>query len=402
MTSRLRRRACGASAAALALLLLAPATAGAAAAEPAGPGSTGPALAATSDARLPTDASLAAVSCPSKGPCYAVGSQDGAVDQGGRFLVVAISGTAVTQVKVPGPKFIEAQLDGISCPTSTFCVAVGQTTDEYGAEQHPAALVMRSGVWRQVGTAGLAAGASLSGVDCRSSTDCVAVGTRSYSSRTLAERFDGTHWTTIRTANPGSGLNVLVGVSCHTSSFCMAVGDVGDYVEGTLAERYDGHRFVAVRTPDPSSGGNALTGVSCTTTRSCVAVGTAPGDGGQGATLAEVWNGREFSVSRSTSPIIGHPHYRIDVLEGVSCPAVRQCAAVGVSGYETSLGETLSSRTWRNLIPGRQPRASWLIGVSCARRGACDAVGFSSPDAGSAQRPLVDRLSGRHWSVLAR
>src|SRR5438552_17844610 len=69
---------------------------------------------------------------------------------------------------------------------------------------------------------------SLAGVSCASSTACVAVGTHSNRSglqQGLAEVWNGTGWTVTAVPTPKHGLAAsLFGVSCVSSTDCHAVG----------------------------------------------------------------------------------------------------------------------------------------------------------------------------------
>jgi hypothetical protein len=90
----------------------------------------------------------------------------------------------------------------------------------------------------------------------------------------------------------------LSGVSCLSTSDCIAVGVA--YVNATgdsipLVEHWNGTSWSIERAPTPplNAGGGALWGVSCTSSSACVAVGSfGPG----GGPLFERWEGRGWSV----------------------------------------------------------------------------------------------------------
>jgi hypothetical protein len=80
--------------------------------------------------------------------------------------------------------------------------------------------------------------AALNGVSCPSSTSCVAVGIAN--SRTLIEQWDGATWTIAASPNrTGSDFDIMYGVSCTTATACFSVGwaHVPLYAY-TLIERY--------------------------------------------------------------------------------------------------------------------------------------------------------------------
>ena len=104
--------------------------------------------------------------------------------------------------------------------------------------------------------------------------------------RTLAESWDGTRWSVLRSANRGrtGNGNALFGVSCALPRACMAVGASGLATGGasglsggsasglsidtlqTLAESWDGTHWSVVPSPNPVSGSNEFNGVSCAAT----------------------------------------------------------------------------------------------------------------------------------------
>jgi hypothetical protein len=128
------------------------------------------------------------------------------------------------------------------------------------------------------------------GVSCTSPTFCVAAGwstdTSGFSGpyETLAEEWDGSTWSTMTTTNPSTDSNQFLGVSCTSTTFCVASGADG----ATLAEEcaptgvdvlpLDAGAQVFFG-PPTSNGGSAVT--SCTVTAADAAN---PGRGGQSAT----------------------------------------------------------------------------------------------------------------------
>src|SRR5205823_12553054 len=71
----------------------------------------------------------------------------------------------------------------------------------------------------------------LGGVSCASAGFCAAVGSswNGSNQRTLAERWDGSSWSIVTSADPdGTQDDYLTGVSCVRASFCAAVGYSSD------------------------------------------------------------------------------------------------------------------------------------------------------------------------------
>jgi hypothetical protein len=119
----------------------------------------------------------------------------------------------------------------------------------------------------------------LLGVSCVSVTSCEAVGAYSPAqlapSRTLAESWNGSRWSVVRSADRGSRGNVLAGVSCTSPAGCVAVGY--DYYSSsgnaqTLVESGSAPGWSV--TPSPSPGADArLRGVACSGATRCEAGG---------------------------------------------------------------------------------------------------------------------------------
>ena len=93
--------------------------------------------------------------------------------------------------------------------------------------------------------------------------------------------------------------NWLNGDSCATSSFCVAVGGTNPgSTDQTLIEQWDGAAWSVVPSPNTSTtADDSLAGVSCVTTSFCVAVGYNDDNvGDNDQTLIEEWNGTAWSI----------------------------------------------------------------------------------------------------------
>jgi hypothetical protein len=130
------------------------------------------------------------VSCTGPTACTAVGSYN--VTSGTKALVERWNGSAWAIQAPPAPTGTVTQLEAVSCTTSTDCVAVGK--------QHPVGL----------------------------------------SSATLVEQWNGTTWTIVPSPNrPGTSFDILLGVSCATSTNCKAVGWAASILyDFTIIEHY--------------------------------------------------------------------------------------------------------------------------------------------------------------------
>src|SRR5206468_2339679 len=116
-------------------------------------------------------------------------------------------------------------------------------------------------------------------------------------SRTLAEESTGGRWALLPTpAHPNPISRALTAVSCTSATACMAVGDYANrhgYYR-TLAEWWDGTDWTVTSIPDPGKF-NFIDGVACDPTNSCLAVGQYGGNRSRDKPLAERWDGQAWS-----------------------------------------------------------------------------------------------------------
>jgi hypothetical protein len=246
-------------------------------------------------------------------------------------------------------------------------------------------------------------------VSCASDTSCIAVGSSTSHAgkqRALAERWDGSTWTIQSLPAPsGSNQTYLAGVSCVSASRCVAVGGVdGAARERTLAERWDGVHWTVQATvnPSPALPTHHLNGVSCSSISACVAVGEFgrqrfnPAYSATLHGLIERWNGHNWTVQHvlHASPGI------INNLQAVSCRSRSACLAVGDSSFPDPGGPLAwrwDGHRWSNLHPPNHGEFAGLLGVSCSSASSCMAVGhfFVSRD----QNAIAERWNGHHWTV---
>jgi hypothetical protein len=309
---------------------------------------------------------------------------------------------------VPPASAASGSLTAVSCGGTRACMAVGYYTDQNG-NQAPLAESRNGRNWSIVPTPnpGSSTGTSLAAVSCPSAGFCVAAGTWTSAagqSYPLAERWQGGHWSILAVPNPVTSIQtVLTGVACTSAAACIAVGYFDNpYFTQTLAEAWNGHHWSVQRTqnvPNPGSPvWGQLNGVWCLSARACTAVGYYEGSVTQ-STLAESWNGTTWSI-KPTPNLPGEPG---NALNAVTCRSARQCMAVGIytanSGATGPLAEAWNGRAWavkRTPAPAGA-QSSYLIGAACPSASVCLAVGYST--AGAASRSLAEQWNGRAWSV---
>ena len=295
---------------------------------------------------------LEGVSCASSTSCMAVGySVDKA--ENNRALVEqwdGVSWSIVPLPQPPGPALTEFL--AVSCVSSTACMAVGSAGRESVSGFWDGATWAIQPIPRPAGAMSSATAA----VSCVSARVCAAVGATAYArssspgymKRTLAARWNGTRWSIQPTPNfKGATFNDLDDVSCPSSSACTAVGSFA-FSKGTviplrevLVARWNGERWSAEPAPNPQDTDySELVGVSCASNTLCTAVGDWQLNSGVSQTLAEQWDGSSWQIQSTPNP----EGPRISAfLQQVSCPTIELCTAAG-SSFEGEDGRPLIER----------------------------------------------------------
>jgi hypothetical protein len=319
---------------------------------------------------------LRGVACPSTTMCEAVGYESN-LSGAQNAIAEKWDGMKWSIEYPPKPKEGRALwLEGLSCWSTTDCFAVGSYEDKSGMRK---TLVEKwNGTqWGAVPTPNPegAKASRFEGVSCSSSTSCMAVGYYENSSGvliSLAERWDGTEWTIKATLNPeGTQENRLTGVSC-SFSICMAVGYYKDSGGSVFAfsERWSGTAWALKAIPNPSGAKESrLESVSCPSSTFCMTAGSYKNVNGNPGSLIEGWNGTEWSIKSV-------PFANEAALEGVSCTQSAFCRA---SGYYKNLNQKIplaaawNGTNWTLQFP---PQPGSLAAVACASGNACTAVGY--------------------------
>jgi Subtilase family len=285
---------------------------------------------------------LRGVSCVSTAACTAVGEF---VDGAGTILPLAErwNGTAWSVQEPPSPTGAkESRLFAVSCTSSTACTAVGDFINGSGGGR-PLAESWNGTAWSlhepPLPTGSI--GGNLRGVSCTSPTACTAVGgfvNSAFVGASLAESWNGTAWSVQEPPSPTGTKEIqLNAVSCTLSTACTAAGYFINSSEKyvPLAESWNGAAWAAQEPPFPTGASfSESLGVSCTSSTSCMAVGAYES---AAKTLADYWNGTVWSLQTPPNPGGGN------WLLGVSCASSTTCIAVGnflnSAGKEVPLAE---------------------------------------------------------------
>jgi hypothetical protein len=416
----------------------------------------------TTEAPLPFDSGngttdpqvyTASSTCPAANACVTVGwyYDDGSPQQSWG-LIEQQNGTSWTDLQAPQPSnagsgtnqgfwFGSSQCGfddpchAVSCPTATFCVAVGGYSDTAGHTE-PVVDTLSNGTW----TSSIGAlpndaapdggpgtpNASYYSVTCLSTTSCVAVGSYVNTSSVtngLIATLSGSTWTAVAAPRPSNASNTLglLDVACPTSSFCAVTGY---YQDTTSSGAFNGWLLTLTngtwsgeRAPEPSDGGNdgdshqfaATTGLSCPTASDCLAVGQYENTSGGLLPLIEQWNGTGWTPSVGALPSGANTTTPIfDQLVSAECATPTTCVADGwyydQGGKVFGLIDTLSGGTWTG-VQAPQPsnqdpthQGTELNELSCPTPTFCMTIGHYVAT-GNTETVLVDTLSAGAWTV---
>ena len=275
---------------------------------------------------FPSD-QIQGVSCPTTGFCLAV-------DTAGNDFIFSDGSWS------PGPPILvsdpESDIDSVSCASSNLCVAVDGHSGNLGGGY---VYTYSGATWsagEQIDFSG-----GLVGVDCPTSTFCMAL---DGSGATFRDK--GGQWS----SGPKMQLRyAVIGPSCTSSSFCMAVDNGGN--EYT----FNKGRWASPRKIDPGVA-DFLTAVTCPSTSYCVAL--------------DDQSGRTFIYSKnrwSVGPQLD------DNASGLSCASTSFCIAVGNRGYAF----VYSHGHWGSgqfIDPTSAASGAGLTQVSCASSSLCAAL----------------------------
>jgi photosystem II stability/assembly factor-like uncharacterized protein len=343
---------------------------------------------------------LTAVTCPSGSICYAVGDRGNAMKSTDGGVTWSWLSTG------DGNPFY-----GLSCPSTTVCYAtdiyahVFKTTNggaNWTGETTPITTPQSTQVAE---TGGPNPWGGLTGISCPSTNTCVGVGIyATVSGQTnpnldppIVTTTDGTNWTR-QVSGTGTG-NFLQAVSCvPASTNCWAVGRAGKIVMTTNLTTW---------TAQTSNTTSYLNGVTCISTSFCVAVGqngtvdvyngstwtATAGNGGTGTLASVVCPGGNlvcYATGKQGITILtttGGTSWTIQAgggsqanqLNGISCPNASTCYATGngaASAPGTILKTSNGGQSWLPQVSGTANNVN-LASVACTSTTACVAVGAS-------------------------
>lgn len=309
----------------------------------------------------------------------------------GSTIVTAPSASATPQEFGPMTTF-----NGAACASATQCIGVGDVASNVNSG---AAVSLNPAM------GGLSTGQSvrlirsswfLNGVSCPSSSLCLAVGEGPNQAKAVAVPLDP-NTAAIRNGqelHSISGIS-LAGVACASSDQCLGVGRSSSGSGAVVALSPATGAILSGRTVQtiPGTGGIGLEGVACPSTNLCVAVGE---NSGRSAGIAVALNPATGAVLRGES--VQNVTHK-GVLFDLACPSTTVCLAVGWGAGQPSVAVPIDPATGA-LIKGQSDRsvsvrAAILTGVSCPSLSLCLAVGNDAGDPSVGQSVPLNPSSGR-------
>ena len=378
---------------------------------------------ATGDVAAPApvvQSSLGGLSCASPGRCVSVGTTGSRDTVLTPYAVWFAEDTWTPRSPVPPLQNGDSILSAVSCASSSHCVAVGNQevpAPYFGAKSaggRPLIEVWTGQTWRvqQSPVPGGTTDTQLNGIDCVSSSACVAVGStggKGGNDRALTQFWDGKAWTLVVPPRPRVMEEpTLYDVACTSATACTAVGhftyDLGEFFSTLIAPlilRWNGAQW---RFENSDSVGDSLDteldAIACPSSQLCVVVGSQRHSGGTYSAFAEIRDGGRWRVQPTSDPK-GTPYAE---LKDVACPSADRCLAVGsyaVGSDSRALIESWDGAGWKILSAPSPPGAtsSVLRTIACDAPDRCLAAGSyrSVSPTETAYSALWD---GASWTVV--
>src|SRR5207302_11152402 len=142
-----------------------------------------------------------------------------------------------------------------------------------------------------------------------------------------------------------------------------------------VAARWDGTQWSLLHVPSPDGTVfSGLDGVSCPAVSACTAVGSytttfVPDEPIPIQTLAERWDGTAWTIQ--PTPLIDFP----SGFTSVSCPTLTSCTAVGAAILGTYFADQWNGQEWTVTLGENRGLDQTMFGVSCTSASACLAIG---------------------------
>jgi hypothetical protein len=318
---------------------------------------------------------LGALSCATARRCWAVGvAGPNPAPASGATVIVTTSNGGLTWKAQQVTGGSTPELSGVSCPTTTECMAVGSngaslpgsgvviTTSDAGATWSPAVTPQNALV--------------VSSVTCASPIDCTAIVSDGTSTWSAHSADFGQTWQ--QEGNlpagflPGNDITCVAGGTCIDAGYTPTTNGHG---QGAVAVSADGGQSWALASVPTGTG--VLQSTACLSATDCLAAGTT------GTTVSDVVpakgellhsadGGHTWVPSTGTLPV--------DDVYGLACPSAEQCAMVGTTwtGFPAVGTGGVAESTDAGLTFVSSPTSYvpiTLTAVDCPSTSGCIAVG---------------------------
>jgi hypothetical protein len=283
---------------------------------------------------LGDSAQLFGISCGSPSACTAVGYYND-TSHFSNGLLETLSGGSWTAMRAPEPSGAGsdgdthqfANVTQVSCGSASACVGVGLYTDSTGTTQ---GLIesLNAGAWSVIqapGPSDYSTGGDPGTVSCPTATWCTAVGFYSDTTnhlRGLIETLSGGTWTAStapqpsNSAPPSSQYGYLAEIDCPVPGVCMAPGnyDDGSNVFRGMVDSYRGGVWSSMELPVPSNA-NVVSGnyslartVACDSPVACTVGGTYLDPGNTQGVLDTFTGSQGYWLDASDGGIFTYPN----------------------------------------------------------------------------------------------
>ena len=235
---------------------------------------------------------------------------------------------------------------------------------------------------------------SLSAISCPTTSFCVALGGffDGGVSAPFVDTWDGATWTAQTLSMPDDvsdiNTNSYVDISCGAAGSCVAAGSyrtTDDAVLGLVASLTAGTWSEQVAPAPPGTLYAELFDVDCAEATGCTAVGDYSLTGPDQSPYAVSLSGTTWTAAAPPLPAGARTNSPGSGLNAVDCATATSCTAVGwfVDSAENThgLAEVAGPAAWQPVVvpePSPADPFSQLFDVSCSGPGSCTAIGFFS------------------------
>jgi photosystem II stability/assembly factor-like uncharacterized protein len=318
---------------------------------------------------------LGALSCATDRRCWAVGTAGpNAAPSSGATVIDATTNGGFTWKAQQVAGGSTPQLSGVSCPTTTECMAVGSN----GASLPGSGVVITTSDAGATWSAAVSPQNALvvSSVTCASSVDCTAIVSDGISNWSAHSADFGQSWQQEGDLPsgflPGNDITCIAGGTCIDAGYVPTTNGHG---QGAVAVSADGGQTWALASVPAGTG--VLQSTACLSPSDCLAAGTT------GTTVSDVVPAKGellHSTDGGHTWVPSSSPLPVDDVYGLACPSDDQCAMVGTTwagspavGTGGVAESTDAGLTFRSSPTSYVPIT--LTAVDCPSASGCIAVG---------------------------